>query len=64
MTRVLPDSGLATVAHAVEMNAISESLDGDMVEALGDRMVFLDEAIYGAAYRTVGRAEDGRARST
>ncbi len=36
MTRVLPDSGLATVAHAVELNALSESLDGAMVEALGD----------------------------
>ena len=32
-----------------------------MVEALGDKMVFLDEALYGAAYRGIGRAED-RAR--
>ncbi len=61
MTRVLPNSGLATVAHAVELNAVSESLDGAMVEALGDKMVFLDEALYGAAYRGIGRAED-RAR--
>jgi hypothetical protein len=61
MMKVLPDSGLATVAHAVELNALSESLDGDMVEALGDRAVFLDEAAYGAAYRAIGRPED-RAR--
>jgi hypothetical protein len=61
MSRVLPDSGLATVAHAVELNALSESLDGAMVEALGDKTVFLDEARWGAAYRTVGRADD-RAR--
>jgi hypothetical protein len=61
MTRVLPDSGLATVAHAVELNAVSESLDGAMVEAIGERMAFLDEASYGAAYRAIGRTED-RAR--
>ncbi|RBP04642.1 hypothetical protein DFR50_13826 [Roseiarcus fermentans] len=61
MTRVLPDSGLAAVAHAVELNALSESLDGAMVEILGARIVFLDEASYGAAYRSVGRAEE-RAR--
>jgi hypothetical protein len=61
MTRVLPDSGLATVAHAVELNALSESLDGAMVEALGDRSASIDEAAYASAYRTVDRAED-RAR--
>ena len=61
MARVLPDSGLETVAHAVELNALSESLDGAMVEALGERTVFLDEAGWGAAYRVVGRPDD-RAR--
>jgi hypothetical protein len=61
MTRVLPDSGLATVAHAVELNALSESLDGAMVEALGDRAATIDEAAYADAYRTIDRAED-RAR--
>jgi hypothetical protein len=34
MTSVLPDSGLATVAHAVELNSLSDNLDGPMVEAL------------------------------
>jgi hypothetical protein len=61
MTRVLPDSGLATVAHAVELNALSESLDGAMVEALGERAAAIDEAAYADAYRTIDRVED-RAR--
>jgi hypothetical protein len=58
MTSVLPDSGLATVAHAVELNALSESLDGAMVEALGERTADITDATYAAAYREVGRAED------
>src|SRR6516164_4062326 len=33
MTKGLPDWGLATVAHVVELNVVSESLDGAMVEA-------------------------------
>ena len=61
MTRLLPDSGLATVAHAMELNALSESLDGAMVEALGEAIMAIDVAAYGAAYRSLGRAED-RAR--
>src|SRR5208337_3279090 len=61
MTNVLPDSGLATVAHAMELNAISESLDEAMVETLGDKAETLDEATYAAAYRAIDRAED-RAR--
>src|SRR5208337_4842752 len=31
MTKVLPEYGLTTVAHAVELNVLSESLDGAMV---------------------------------
>src|SRR5271165_6644691 len=58
MTRVLPDSGLAAVAHATELNALSESLDGAMVEALGERSAHITEAVYGAAYRRVGREGD------
>jgi hypothetical protein len=58
MARVLPDSGLATVAHAMELNALSESLDGAMVEALGEGVQAIDEAAYGAAYRAVDRADD------
>jgi hypothetical protein len=57
MTKMLPDSGLETVAHAMELNVLSESLDGAMVEALGDTTA-ITEASYAAAYRTVARAED------
>ena len=58
MMSVLPDSGLAAVAHATELNALSESLDGAMVEALGERSAHITEAVYGAAYRRVGREGD------
>jgi hypothetical protein len=58
MTSVLPDSGLATVAHAMELNALSESLDGAMVEALGDRAADITDQVYAAAYRAVDRVKD------
>jgi len=58
MMRVLPDSGLATVRHAVELNALSESLDSAMADALGPRAATITSATYAAAYRKVGRAED------
>ena len=58
MTRTLPDWGLATVAHVVELNVVSESLDGAMVEALGERAADIDDALYAAAYRAVDRAKD------
>src|SRR5579871_3165552 len=59
MTRVLPDSGLETVAHALELNVLSESLDAETAEALGPGPIS-DES-YAAAYRKVGRRDD-RAR--
>ena len=58
MTSVLPDSGLATVAHAMELNALSESLDAAMVERLGEKASEIPGALYGEAYRAVGRAQD------
>lgn len=58
MMRVLPDSGLATVTHAVELNALSESLDGAMADALGAGTAAITPATYVAAYRRVGRAGD------
>jgi len=58
MTRVLPESGLLTVAHAMELNVLSESLDGAMVEALGADAAAITEATYAAAYRKVGRTDD------
>ena len=58
MTSVLPDSGLATVAHAIELNALSESLDGAMVEALGERTADITAGAYAEAYRAIDRAQD------
>jgi len=58
MAAVLPDAGLATVAHAVELNALSESLDEAMVEALGAKAADITDSAYAAAYRKVGRVED------
>ncbi len=58
MTSVLPDSGLATVAHAMELNALSESLDGAMVETLGERTADITAEAYAEAYRAIDRAQD------
>jgi hypothetical protein len=58
MTSALPDWGLATVMHAMELNVVSESLDGAMVEALGEKSADIDDALYAAAYRAVDRAKD------
>ena len=55
MKKLLPAAGLETVADAVELNSLSESLDAAMVEALGDKVKGLKEATYGQAYRDVGR---------
>lgn len=55
MERLLPAVGLQTVADAVELNALSESLDAAMVSALGAAALALDAAGYAAAYRKVGR---------
>ena len=37
MSKVLPVAGLETVCDAIELNALSESLDADMVAALGEK---------------------------
>ena len=58
MTKVLPESGLTTVAHAMELNILSESLDGAMVEALSADTATITDATYAAAYRKAGRVED------
>ena len=60
MVRTLPESGLATVARAVELNALSEDLDGAMLEVIGEAVDHLDNAAYAAAYAAVGRREDRR----
>jgi hypothetical protein len=58
MTKVLPEYGLTTVARAVELNVLSESFDGAMVEALGADAATITDTTYAAAYRRVGRAGD------
>ena len=58
MMKVLPEYGLTTVAHAVELNVLSESLDGAMVEALGVDAATIADVTYAAAYRKVDRTED------
>jgi len=58
MTKVLPVAGLETVADAIELNAMSESLDADMVAELKKKVFSLTEAEYVKAYRAVGRRAD------
>ncbi len=61
MTRVLPASGLETVAGAIELSAVSERLDTAMIRALGPAADRLTAADYGRAYRKAGdRAERER----
>lgn len=55
IAKLLPISGLETVADAIELDTLSEILDADMVAALGDRIETIDAVVYAAAYRTVGR---------
>ena len=52
MTSALSDSGLATVAHAMELNALSESPDGAMV-ALGEKAAHITDEAYAEPYRAI-----------
>jgi hypothetical protein len=61
MKKTLPASALETIADAIELDALSESLDADMAKALDESAGAIDAAAYGAAYRRVGRRAD-RAR--
>lgn len=58
MVRMLPPAALETLADAVEMDALSESLDAAMVESLGGRISGLTDETYAEAWRAVGRRED------
>lgn len=58
MQRLLPAAALATVANAIELEALSEDLDLAMVAALGPDMEVLGAAAYGRAYRRVDRRKD------
>ena len=60
---LLPLSALQTLALAIEVDALSEELDAEMVAALdrtnaADRVEGIDQADYAAAYRAVGRREE------
>ena len=62
LVRFLPDKALATLAAALEMDALSENLDGKMVAALrsvqnNKEPLKIDAARYQRAYRTVGHPE-------
>lgn len=61
MAKTMPVVGLAALADAIDLDALSEGLDADMVAALGDDIAHIDAAAYGRAYRAIGRRED-RAR--
>ncbi len=58
MAKLLPSAGLEIVADAIELSALSESLDAAMVAVLGDKISRLTAADYAAAYRAVGRRAD------
>jgi len=55
MERMLPASALQTIAEAIELDALSESLDREMAAGLGERIT--DDS-YAAAYRKVARRSD------
>lgn len=60
MISLLPLSALQTVSLAIEVDALSEALDAEMVIEL-DRagaIERIDEEAYAAAYRRVGRRQD------
>ena len=54
MRRILPDSAIAAVALAVELNALSQDLDLLMTAQLGTRATNFSVADYCVAYRRVG----------
>ncbi|MDK9697607.1 MAG: hypothetical protein OEL76_14595 [Siculibacillus sp.] len=58
VAKLLPVSGLETVADAIELDTLSEILDVEMVAALGVRIETIDARSYGEAYRRVGRRDD------
>lgn len=58
LQRLLPAGVLDTVADAIELGALTQALDLRMAESLhqlAPRRKKLDAALYGEAYRTVGR---------
>ncbi len=58
MKATLPAPALDTIADAIELEALSESLDVAMAAHLGRNSAAIDAGAYGVAYRGVGRLED------
>lgn len=61
MMRLLPDKAIGVLVQALRMDALSESLDTDMVLALrqlGIDSERIDRAAYGVAYRACARPDD------
>lgn len=57
MQRMLPAPALETLSMAVQLEVLSQELDGDMVISLGSQSL-IDERSYAQAYRKTGRRED------
>ena len=62
LVRFLPNKALTTLAAALEMDALSEQLDGEMVAALrrvqnNNAPLTLDASRYQRAYRSVGQPQ-------
>ena len=60
MVKMLPNRALSTLVNAVRMDALTESLDADMVRALrrDGKIKNIDSAAYASAYRSCGRKAD------
>jgi hypothetical protein len=58
MVRMLPGGALSVIADAIELDALCESLDADMVTALGSDHQSISDRTYGDAYRRIGRHAD------
>jgi hypothetical protein len=58
MVRMLPEKVIETVAHAVELNALSHELDASLLPCLPRSGVAFSVAEYCEAYRRMGRRED------
>jgi hypothetical protein len=59
MTRMLPDPMQATLAEALELQALSLEFDIDMAEIVAaQERDFLDVEAYGEVYRCLGRREE------
>ena len=62
LVRIMPAAALDTIAHAVELDALSEQLDLALVEELRRRdpsgAAGITDAAYAAAYRAAGTRTD------